>query len=158
MVHRNAEAATHHPPPLLPLRRGVIFMAARNLALPLPWERIANQSEIPRFARNDTRPRFFPTFSGLLPSPLGERVARRPDALHREAGRVRGSQACVGAAPPAPVPRGEKRLAVPLVVRIPFPMRVGQALPLQIRRTTPPGRYCRTPWQERRFSWRLPCP
>jgi hypothetical protein len=27
-------------------------------------------------------------------SPLGERVERRPDALHREAGRVRGSGAC----------------------------------------------------------------
>jgi len=26
-------------------------------------------------------------------SPLGERVARSPDALHREAGRVRGSRA-----------------------------------------------------------------
>jgi len=32
--------------------------------------------------------------SELALSPLGERVARRPDALHREAGRVRGSGAC----------------------------------------------------------------
>jgi hypothetical protein len=33
VVARNADAATHHPLPLLPLRRGAIFMAARNLAL-----------------------------------------------------------------------------------------------------------------------------
>jgi hypothetical protein len=28
VVDRNADAATHHPLPLLPLRRGAIFMAA----------------------------------------------------------------------------------------------------------------------------------
>jgi len=30
VVHRNAETATHHHPPLLPLRRGVIFMAVAH--------------------------------------------------------------------------------------------------------------------------------
>jgi hypothetical protein len=30
VVARNADAATHHPLPLLPLRRGAIFMKAKN--------------------------------------------------------------------------------------------------------------------------------
>jgi hypothetical protein len=33
VVACKADAATHHPLPLLPLRRGAIFIAARNLAL-----------------------------------------------------------------------------------------------------------------------------
>jgi hypothetical protein len=33
VVAYKAEAATHHPLPLLPLRRGAIFTGAKNLAL-----------------------------------------------------------------------------------------------------------------------------
>jgi hypothetical protein len=33
VVARNADAAIHHPLPLLALRRGAIFIAARDLAL-----------------------------------------------------------------------------------------------------------------------------
>jgi hypothetical protein len=33
VVARSADAATHHPLPLLPLRRGAIFIAAKDLAL-----------------------------------------------------------------------------------------------------------------------------
>jgi len=47
------------PYPLLLLRRGAIFMAARNLAL------FADQSEIPRSARNDR------AFSKQSRMPLG---------------------------------------------------------------------------------------
>jgi hypothetical protein len=42
---------------------------------------------------NSWRGRLARPLDGLALSPLGERVARRPDALHREAGQVSGCPA-----------------------------------------------------------------